>query len=132
MKQNTFHSLTANFIRAIISCLPSTLPTDRMQFWIEKPMRLQEELKKAFESGFVLLDENDKKFSGRLPMRIIEITGSTFHRQTAKFIGVLSENIPEISNERMRFWIGHENTLQRVLGETLDPEILILSVKKTK
>jgi hypothetical protein len=45
----------------------------------------------------------------------------TYDRQTAKFISVVSENLPEMSSVVMQGWIQNPKSLQKVLREVLCP-----------
>jgi hypothetical protein len=45
----------------------------------------------------------------------------TYDRQTAKFLAVMAENIPEISGERMQGWIENPKALQIALRGALCP-----------
>ncbi len=113
MKQNTFHPLTATFIGGVIQTLPSNISTEHMQLWIDHPKDLQIVLKNMLESRMTIIDDHDKTCEGRLAFRITKYGDETFHRQTAKFIAVVVQNIPEISNDRMEFWSKHLNTRLR-------------------
>lgn len=55
------------------------------------------------------------------------------HKQTAQFIGVVTENLPNISNKLMQNWIEKPRELQRVLKNALCPTetIPIFPVWKT-
>lgn len=119
MKQKTFHPLTATFIGAVINTLPFNISSEHMQLWIEHPKDLRIVLKAMFESSFIIHDENDEAYEGRLAFKITKDGDETFHQQTAKFIAVVAQNIPEISNDRMEFWSEHLNTLQAELKKTL-------------
>jgi hypothetical protein len=119
MKQNTFQTLTATFIGSVIQTLPSNISSRHMQVWIEDPKGLQEMLKDMFEQKIIVIDELDKQCEGRLAFKILKDSDEPFHKQTAKFIAVVAQSIPEISNDRMEFWSKHLNTLQRELRSTL-------------
>lgn len=45
----------------------------------------------------------------------------TFNRQTAKFLAVVGENMPEIPSSLMQEWIEHPKDLQKVLWTALCP-----------
>ncbi|MBP6879511.1 MAG: hypothetical protein KBF62_00385 [Candidatus Pacebacteria bacterium] len=119
MKQKTFHPLTATFISAVVQTLPTDISTEHMQLWIEHPKDLQIVLKTMLESSFTVIDNDDELYKGRLSFKITKIGDETFHQQTAKFIAVVVQSIPMISNDRMEFWSSHLNTLQRELRKTL-------------
>ena len=126
MTQKTYHNLTASFIGAVVTTLPNNISTDSMQTWIENPRTLQRELKKMLESGFIVIHEDDKQYNGKLAMRILQVGDSPFHKQTAKFISRVIENIPEVSNEKMNFWMKHLNTLQANLHTALTAKIVLI------
>lgn len=119
MSQKTFHNLTATFVGSVIETLPSNISVQHMQAWIEEPKALQVMLKETFEETIVVIHEDDHICEGKLVMKITKIGEEPFHKQTAKFIAVIVQNIPEISNDLMEFWSKHLNTLQRELGKTL-------------
>lgn len=114
MKQKTFHSLTGSFITSVIGTLPN-ISTEKMQYWIERPNLLASALVKILKSEFIVIEEDDTTYKGRLAMRITKVGDELFHRQTAKFIAVIAQNIPELPNEKMEFWNSHLNTLQKSL-----------------
>ena len=43
------------------------------------------------------------------------MTAKTFDRQTAKFLGVVGENMPDIPGALMQEWIEHPKDLQQAL-----------------
>jgi hypothetical protein len=48
-------------------------------------------------------------------------TAKTFDRQTAKFLSVVGENMPEIPSSLMQEWIEHPDDLQQALWKALCP-----------
>ncbi len=126
MKQNTFHPLTASLISAVIYTLPSNISSDHMQTWIENPMTLRKALKETLDSDFIVMDPTDKVTGGKLQMRIIKIGDSTFHKQTAKFISAIIQNIPEIRNDKMELWINNMNTLHQELRKMFTSNFILI------
>lgn len=53
----------------------------------------------------------------------------TYDRQTAKFIAVVAENLPELSGMRMQRWIGDPKGLQKTLHMALNPFQIWKTVK---
>jgi len=49
------------------------------------------------------------------------MTAKTFDRQTAKFLAVVGENMPELSSEVMQGWIQNPKGVQKVLKEAFCP-----------
>jgi hypothetical protein len=126
--QNTFHGFTASFICAVIENLPKNISSEKMQTWIDNPKSLQTALEKTLnpKPRIVILNNDDCTGEGKIKIRVIADPNSTFNRQTARFISVITQHIPVIHTELMELWIKNPNTLKEALKKTLDAQIIIL------
>lgn len=128
--QNTFHHLTANFIGAIILNLPQNISSDKMQTWIQNPKTLQRELMKFLATSVTIIDITDpnelRRVGEEIKFKIVKYGDEPFHRQTAKFISAVTQNIPIISNDKMEFWIKNELTLKRELRKALISDFIMI------
>jgi len=56
----------------------------------------------------------------------------TYDRQTAKFLAVIGENMPELSGDVMQGWIENPKSVQKVLKEAFCPPEVISEFKVWK
>ena len=56
------------------------------------------------------------------------MTAKTYDRQTAKFLAVVGESMPELSGEVMQGWIQNPRAVQKALKEALCPPEVVLDL----